>query len=996
MKVNVIFWWIVFVLPAAYIAQMPRLQNFSVNQGLAQSTVNDFIFDKEGVLWITTGDGLDRYDSKNIVHYAHSDFQSKGLSSNSVRDLVADTLHQRLWIGSDNGLFYYDYALGQFIYPFSVDAVFTSKYTVPLGICRNELIIWVGGVGLFRAHLENFSVSVLYEDANISTVDMDGNGEWIYLHSDSREFLRIHPLDRVIQNIQAPESIASEKIHSLDISGNVPVANTSVGRYSLNFEAGITELLGDPRNVNASFNDSKGRLYIACHGEGVFMYDSRGSLMMKCTADYEHIGGSFNLRMGRSFREDRNGTIWMSTDGQGLVLINHSSERFYRFTIKKEDIDIPFTGFIRAIDSRDDVIRIGTYSEGGVVVSSGNIIRSIQPESKTSAENTVTCFYDDGINDLMGTASGLYKLKAGGELNGLMYDSKGVYFRQILNTQRFGLIAATKAGIYEINTQSSTTLQRLDLLRYHNIGRLHEDSIGNLWIGANGEGLFLLNNTGLNNIDFKGNYFNNIPPNIVFNAFHETNDFIWCATNYGLIKLEKNGKISEVISTVNGLANSCIYGLLEDSRFNLWLSTNRGISAFNMVSRRIRNFSNNDGIANMEFNNGAYAKDARGNFYFGGIEGVTYFRPDDFFNQMGRRQLYLSSFEISGVEVTNLDSLKRLKQPFILERNHGNVGFEIVVIDFESSEPHPIQYRLMGADDNFLLASKDDIIRYTDLPPGNYQLVARTLNLDNSWSESVILFSFIVDTPFWQQKGFIALCLLITFSLIYGLLFFIVNRRNRLAMLEIKRRDEIERVRIRIASDIHDEVGAGLTRISLLSEAARIDENRGKNVQEALVKLADTARDISSGLHEIIWSVNPDFDTVESLVEHARQFVFTFLEDSPLEIDFQIQILHPHQMLSPDQRRNLFLIVKEAVNNAVRHSYATKIIVVFLLERDLRFTMEIIDDGVGIVTSKNANDISNTGNGMRNMSARAEAIQFSFEVNGMARGTKISVMGFLR
>ena len=85
-------------------------------------------------------------------------------------------------------------------------------------------------------------------------------------------------------------------------------------------------------------------------------------------------------------------------------------------------------------------------------------------------------------------------------------------------------------------------------------------------------------------------------------------------------------------------------------------------------------------------------------------------------------------------------------------------------------------------------------------------------------------------------------------------------------MLEIKRRDEIERVRIRIASDIHDEVGAGLTRISLLSEAARIDENRGKNVQEALVKLADTARDISSGLHEIIWSVNPDFDTVESLV----------------------------------------------------------------------------------------------------------------------------------
>ena len=101
-------------------------------------------------------------------------------------------------------------------------------------------------------------------------------------------------------------------------------------------------------------------------------------------------------------------------------------------------------------------------------------------------------------------------------------------------------------------------------------------------------------------------------------------------------------------------------------------------------------------------------------------------------------------------------------------------------------------------------------------------------------------------------------------------------------------------------------------------------------------------------------------------------------------------------MLSPDQRRNLFLIVKEAVNNAVRHSYATKIIVVFLLERDLRFTMEIIDDGVGIVTSKNANDISNTGNGMRNMSARAEAIQFSFEVKGMARGTKISVMGFLR
>lgn len=976
-------------------AQGPSLQNFSVNQGLAQSTVNDFIFDGDGVVWVTTGDGLDRLDSKNIVHYSHSNFKPRGLASIAVRDLLHDTTRHRIWVGSDNGVFFYDYYIGQFMHPFEGHEMIMSKYAVPLSIHENVLIIWVGGTGLFTVQLESNSISMLYEDSGISSVEVDDSGEWIYLHSNKGQFVRIHLFDGVSSQIPISSALVGESIHSIDLSEHIAVANTSAGRYRLDFETISATLFGQPRNINASFTDSKDRLYLACHGEGVFVFDNNGTLLHAFTGEYDNSGSSFNLRMGRSFREDENGIIWMSTDGQGLVLINHSPEKFQSLKVRGGDVEIPFKRFIRAMDMEGDALRVGTYGDGGCILKGGEIIQKIEPDVVQKANHAITCFYDDAICDLMGTSTGLYRLQPDGQLSGRLSESAEIYFKQLVQTQRYGLIAATKSGIYEIDSMRWSVRRRDDILFYQNIGRMHQDALGNLWVGANGEGLFLITQRERINIDLRGYFSNVLPPNIVFHTFHETHDFLWCGTNYGLIKCQKEGAIIDVISDLNGLANSCIYGVQEDDRGNLWLSSNKGISAFNPFSKRVRNFSVSDGIGNMEFNSGVFAKDGLGNFYFGGIDGITVFRPNDFFNQRGPQKLFLSSVSVSGIEVTNLDSLKHLKQPYLLATNHGNIGFEIVAIDFVSSAPHPIQYQLLGADDDFLLAGKDDFIRYTDLPPGSYQLVARSMNLDNTWSKPVVLFSFAVETPIWQRMWFVILSVIILLGLVYGILFFLANRRNRLALLEIKRRDEIERVRMRIARDIHDEVGAGLTRISLLSEAARIDQNRGKNVQDSLIKLATTARDLGSGLYEIIWSVNPDFDTVESLVEHSRQFVFTFLEDSPLEIDFQVEISHPQQMLTPDQRRNLYLILKEAVHNVIRHASATTITIVFIVDKDQLFKMVLMDDGVGISDSLEYVDHGFSGNGVRNMSSRAKAIQFAFQIIGMDKGTSVSVEGKL-
>ena len=436
----------------------------------------------------------------------------------------------------------------------------------------------------------------------------------------------------------------------------------------------------------------------------------------------------------------------------------------------------------------------------------------------------------------------------------------------------------------------------------------------------------------------------------------------------------------------NGLSTIRTESLAEDQWGRIYIGTMRGVDCLTPETGQVRSFTTADGLPKEHIY--VSARDAQGALWFGSPQGVARFVPEPP-NPNQPPTIFLTRVRVAGV-AQQVSEIGDLNLPELkLNSSQTNVTLQFLSPS-ATSDPHiRYQYKLEGRQDWSALTEQRSV-DFANLSAGSYRFLVRAVNADGIESKTPASVSFTVAAPVWQRWWFI----LLTVGAIGGLAY--AAYRYRVAHLLA-----LDRMRTRIATDLHDEVGSSLSQIAILSEVVRQKLRSGKNdapaenpdATEPIDKIAATSRGAIDAMSEIVWLANPLRDHLSDLTQRMRLFA----SDTLTALDIQLRFHGPEQDLNLDAevRRHVFLLFKEAINNIARHSHATKVKVEFTLT-DHHLSLRIWDNGQGFAEPK-PHASQNGGNGLLSMRQRAAELSGKLEIiSGNGSGTTIKLEAPLR
>jgi signal transduction histidine kinase len=317
-----------------------------------------------------------------------------------------------------------------------------------------------------------------------------------------------------------------------------------------------------------------------------------------------------------------------------------------------------------------------------------------------------------------------------------------------------------------------------------------------------------------------------------------------------------------------------------------------------------------------------------------------------------------------------------------LQVRPGKRRFEIQYTGLSFTAPGKVRFRhrLKGLEDEWQEAGTRRVAEYSYLRPGDYRFQVIACNNDNVWNNNGATLSFTVLPFFWQTTWFRSAIVLVLGATFGTAIFLGSRRRLRVRLDRLERQRGIERERARIARDIHDDLGASLTRINMLSQSVRSELDASHQATADVEAIHTTARELTRAMDEIVWAVNPKHDTLDSLVTYLGRYAQSFLNGAGLRCRLDVPLNLPPAALTSEVRHNLFLTLKEALNNVVRHAHASEVRVSLALN-SRQFALVVTDNGCGfdpVALPTNQPETRSErisgGNGLSNMKRRLEEI----------------------
>jgi signal transduction histidine kinase/ligand-binding sensor domain-containing protein len=458
---------------------------------------------------------------------------------------------------------------------------------------------------------------------------------------------------------------------------------------------------------------------------------------------------------------------------------------------------------------------------------------------------------------------------------------------------------------------------------------------------------------------------------------------MWAATGNGIEIFSDKGKILKPYPALLVLKDEAIYTLLPDEQGRIWFSGIRGIGCITAKRDRVIRFSLKNNLQSLEFSYSAAVKGPDGRLYFGGINGVNAINP----------ALFISEREIPPVRLLSLfvadtawsEGIVSAIPQIRLSRNAAHIRGSVFAADYPDADDQGFSFLLEGYQPEWSVPTTDAGFSYRNLPPGEYRLFVRYTDPCQNQGEPDLLLTIIVKPAFWQTWWFILLMIL----LIIFITVMIVRKNqsirfaNRIKALE--QEHAIEKERLRISKDMHDEVGASLTRISILSEIAKSRQQEPAKSQEVIQQISEIAGNVVDELSEIIWAMNPKNDSLDNFAAYVRRYAGTYLEPTATLIKFHFPDDIPALHMAAELRRNLFLTIKEALHNIVKHAKAENVLITLQIDKK-HLNIILKDDGDGFSEEL----LTGTGNGLINMRRRMEECGGTFRlVSGKGKGTEI-------
>jgi len=457
----------------------------------------------------------------------------------------------------------------------------------------------------------------------------------------------------------------------------------------------------------------------------------------------------------------------------------------------------------------------------------------------------------------------------------------------------------------------------------------------------------------------------------IFFDMYDDGSVLWFGTYGGGINgYNKKTGAWTYITEQDGLCNNAVYGILPGKDSIFWVSTNNGISRVNYVLKKCLNYFVEDGLQDNSFDEtGALAYDNK--LFFAGINGFTMV-------DLGN---YSSSSHPFPVYIKRLEHIKRNKKTILNNLEWKNVKLPagttsatiwLSAVSFVSNKPR-FSYKIKGFQNEYLPAGDKNQIELNALTHGDYEIDIRYLNEKGEFIEDVIGLNMRI-LPYWYQtwwfRLFVALFTLSAILFVVRLIYISRMRKQR-AILERQLAVQLERQRI--SSEMHDDIGAGLSGIKLLTEMTK-GKVKDEKVGAEMEKIYQSVGDISGKMKEVIWSLNTENDQLSSLISYIQRQVRLWLENYPCQLIIAIPERIPDIAINGEARRNIFLAVKEAVHNIIKHSGADRVTIRITCNGSLKISVS--DNGSGI----HIEEADEFGNGLRNMRQRMHNLNGNFSM----------------
>ena len=1005
-------------------AERLPIKIYTTADGLAHNEVTRIVRDSGGLLWFCTADGLSRFDGYTFTNFG----SDQGLPQGYVNDLL-ETRTGEYWVATDSGLVHFDPKgtpgpLGA-REPRPTSAVPMFSVIVPDDRDRRASVItvlregrdgtvWIGTEkGLYRLEHANGqhrlrSVDILipndYPGQHI-VADLleDSRGAlWIATHNGLYRRWPDGSAARYTQRDGLPNEFLQDLLE--DHEGHLWAATRQGGFFRFRADATRTVPVVDLEFNHGSdysralptywvfqlFQASDRRFWIAT---------ARGLVEFFPTAENQRRFRSYAERNGLSYydisalNEDLRGNLWLGTGGAGAMKLTRGGFDTYGEQDGIKTVNALFEDRAGNLCFRGNVIgnALTSVFEGARLdvlrgeeanyhlrlgCFDGQRFDWFKPTAITSmgwVTEQVTLQARSG-EWWLGTGEGLYRFPAVDSLAQLRTARpKAVYTVKdgLASLQVYRLFEDSRGDVW-ISTTSATAIglarwERLskrvrDLSHADGLPSLRdnlprsfgEDRAGNVWIGfssglardAHGKFTFFTEADGL-------------PPGPIVDIHVDGSSRLWLASaRSGLVRVDDAGGNRPVFvnyTTAQGLSSNNVEIIAEDRTGQIYAGGGYGLDSLDPSTGRVKHFTTADGLPPGTLKAGFL--DRHGVLWFGTSRGLARYAPAP------EAPAVFPPVLITGLRVRGTPQLVSAlgEQEILLPDlapNQNQLQIEFVGLGFGSGEVLRYQYRLEGADADWSALDQHRTVTYASLSPGRYQFMVRAVSSDGTMSVRPATIGFTVQPPVWLRGWFLALA-----ALAVGMIVHTLYR------LRVARLLELADMRTRIATDLHDDIGANLTRIALLSEVARRTHDEGP-----LGSIARIARESVESMSDIVWAINPRRESLLELTRRARQHADEIFTLRNIALRFNAPGAEHGPKLGVEVRRDLLLIFKEAVNNAARHSRCSAVEIELRVERS-RLVLGIVDDGDGFDTS-----VESEGQGLTSMRRRAQRLEGTLEI----------------
>jgi ligand-binding sensor domain-containing protein/anti-sigma regulatory factor (Ser/Thr protein kinase) len=974
-----------FCLPTITVGQAKLLlpNALSTTEGLTDN-LNEFMHrDSRGFMWFSSGNGVNRYDGKRVKVYKPNS-RVNSLSGSSIQSNFFEDATGNLWFCTYDAINCYRRQTDDFA-SFQINLkqtkIVSDYYAFSL---EKQHILWLlirGKIIKFDIHTQqvdtlkdifNFRRAKVLTDEKGHVTSILG-----YKYGISKDLEILNKIENGSFKLEKHQIVHGNNpsCRVNDIAFDTPnslwlATDNGLLLYDLKKKALIDSIKTDETRLFSSvFKVENDHLLVVSKNNGIYWINLPQKRIEThfTSKDYPQFSSLRDAYL------DTLSNLWLSEWFRGITHINLKKSKFKQlFHNNKEENKASIlriiedkTGQIWSMNSNGIVYVFNRKNDNKKEIN----IALLNREGNEIRVKDIIC--DDLGRILICSMKKLYVYSSDFRLIAIKpfpFNSP-LYYAKKLMDNTIVLSTTDSIGLATLNTDlKMDVIPILAGLKKEkkSLLNVHETREGLLFVNFNQESLLILKKkdqayTLEKKIDFPSQQY-------VFYEPSEDTPFMWIGTSKGLLKFDKKRlEIVEQFDEESGLPEQFICGILPLSANELMLSTSKGLISFNTQNHETHRFTLADGLQDEQFNAHAFLKDKEGMLWFGGVNGINCFRPEDIKPLTVPAIPHIVNLKVNDQDWQSPVNITEATE-FTFPYSQRTLTFELVAIEYSDSKSNLIQYRLKNYDDKWLtVKNTEGSARYANLPSGTYYLQIKAANSDGIWNDKVREVKITILTPWYLTWWFISLCTIATMSLIGYILY-----------LRISKFIDLQEIRIKLYENLHDDLGSRLMAIVMMVDPMALKskkttpEAQYTEGSQTLLDIRAIASSIVGNMRRLVWATDPKNDELSNVMQQMN----TDKELLMPNVGFIIQADDAIKQLKMDgnKRYQMLAIFNEALTNTNKYAEATLITVTLKKEAHL-FTMTITDNGKGFDAAQSRTDsVMSGGQGTRNMVNRAKRI----------------------